>query len=975
MRRSFGIVLGVLIAAGLVWSGGCPGVGTGGTFNLPPVPVIGSDVTRGVAPLTVSFNSDQSTDDGLIVLRQWNFGDGATSQDIRPRHTYTTTGDFTVRLTLTDDLGATASRSIIVSVTQAPVAVIKVDRTSADAAPAVINFDASDSFDADGRIVSYRWDFGDGSTEVVPVVAHTYARPGTFRARLTVVDDKGITGTADVLISINIRTPSIEIRTPPAHINNIVVETGSPLWIHGVFNVETGVPYTVRAGVDGDRDVCDAQCVLLSAETLAVTGRLEGHRDRVSGADFGPGDVQVISSSRDGTLRLYDVTSAGLDKSYNGVGEILCVDFAPDGASFAYGQANGRAFIRERATGDTVRELSDHTAAVNSVEFSAAGNRLLTASNDRRALLYDAVTGALLQQFAHDLAVNDAAISPDGALVATAGEDGVAKLWNAESGALLATFSGHGAPVNAIAFSHGGTLLASGGDDNAVRVWDLAGAQVGVLNGHTDDVISVAFSPDDALIVSGGADAFVRVWDRATFAEARKTQVCASPVVSVAFSSDGLRILAGVAARNAIQLDTDPPSGNDLPITYPQALRLDSVASLGGASLPEGVYFLWAEIDTDRTEPVRTYANPIIQVVAPFTATVEATTPRVPLFNDAAAVVVSPAKIRQVMDLGPLAQGDRLFLSLLNTPGFGEQFTLARDYSLYILDADQSIYAWYQPGFILFNSETKMVIGHSSPHYYIVTDGGNSVNVRIQRNANLFETRPQRVFVRFDGGVNIAAGPFPGQNISPLSAADFNQFFNTNPNFTDPADTVVLEQVIMQTLRNVYDGFNVQFTGTNESPTPPALPYKTIYVGGSAPGQLAYGIADYINPRNDTHTGTAITYALTVGEGIIDNPFVANPVLSGNPSQALNDLGFALGQVTAHEIGHLLGLRHTGDGTDIMQGSEGTGSGDPTVPRTLKSAAPAAFEQIDLLPVPIGPDVPPIGIQNAPQYLSETVGG
>jgi len=648
------------------------------------------------------------------------------------------------------------------------------------------------------------------------------------------------------------------------------------------------------------------------------------------------------------------------------------VDAAPDGNTFAYGQSNGRVVIRNRVGGAVVREFANHSAAVNAVEYSASGNRLVTASNDRKALLFDPTTGALLREFNHDLAVNDATISPDGNTIATCGEDNVVKIWNANSGALLATFGGHGAAVNALAFSPDGTRIASGGDDNVVRVLDLSGVQLAALSAHTDDVQSVAFSPDGTEIVSGGADAAVRVWDAGAFTALRNTTICASPIVSVQYSSDGGQLLVGVSARNAIQLDTDPASGNDLAITYPQALQLDNVPSLGG-SLPTGVYYLWAEIDTDRTDPVRTYANPIVQVVPPFTAAVDSTTPVIPFFDDRASVVVSPNKIRQVMDLGTFAQGDRIYLSMLNTPGFGELYDLDRDFSLFILDADQNIYAWYQSDFVLFTRETRLIIGHSSPHYYLVSDGSVGVNLRVERSTGLYAPRQQRVFVDFRGGAAIGAGSIPPQNVPALNASTFNQFFTVNPNFTDATDTPLLAQGIMQELRSVYAGLNVQFVGTNETTTPPALPYKTLYVG-NAINESLYGIADYLNPRNDTETGSGIIFALGIGEAVIDNNAFSNPPVSGNPSQALSDLGRIIGNVAAHECGHLLGLRHTSEPLDLMQ-TEGTNADDITLPRVLKSGTPAAGEQIDLLPPFFSPDVPPIGVQNAIQYLLEVVGG
>src|SRR5262245_46735883 len=280
MRRT--TALGVGLATGLFFTlnfGGCPLGGGGGTigggnaFNIAPTPVSTTDVTRGVVPLTVQFASDRSTDDGLIVLREWDFGDGTTSLDLNPRHTYTGTGEFKTTLTLTDDDGATSQRTTTILVTEAPVAVITTDRTVIETAPGIVNFSAVDSFDPDGEIVEYRWDFGDGSREFLATVPHQYASPGNYKVTLTVTDDVGVQTSSDVFIQVGIAQPTVEIRVPPADVKNLVVAEGSPLWVQAVFRVDPTAAHFTTAGLDGDLDACEAQYVMIKESTAGITSR------------------------------------------------------------------------------------------------------------------------------------------------------------------------------------------------------------------------------------------------------------------------------------------------------------------------------------------------------------------------------------------------------------------------------------------------------------------------------------------------------------------------------------------------------------------------------------------------------------------------------------------------------------------------------------------------------------------------------
>ena len=87
----------------------------------------------------------------------------------------------------------------------APVADITADPT-AGVLPLEVAFDGSASYDPDGTIVSYDWDFGDGVVAAGPIVSHTYAAAGTYTARLTVTDNDELTGSA--IESIRVIEPS-----------------------------------------------------------------------------------------------------------------------------------------------------------------------------------------------------------------------------------------------------------------------------------------------------------------------------------------------------------------------------------------------------------------------------------------------------------------------------------------------------------------------------------------------------------------------------------------------------------------------------------------------------------------------------------------------------------------------------------------------------------------------------------------------
>jgi PKD repeat protein len=204
-QGSFTATLTVTDAQGL--TGSATKVIVVGGPNRSPLAVAGSTPGSGKVPLAVTFSSAGSNDpDGSIASYRWEFGDGATSTDPSPLHTYTTAGDFSAVLTVTDDRGATGSDtvSLTVNANQSPTAVAAANVTSGQA-PLAVSFSSAGSADTDGGIAGYAWAFGDGATSTDASPVHTYSTAGSFTARLTVTDTDGATGVATVPITVTTR--------------------------------------------------------------------------------------------------------------------------------------------------------------------------------------------------------------------------------------------------------------------------------------------------------------------------------------------------------------------------------------------------------------------------------------------------------------------------------------------------------------------------------------------------------------------------------------------------------------------------------------------------------------------------------------------------------------------------------------------------------------------------------------------------
>jgi WD40 repeat protein len=189
--------------------------------------------------------------------------------------------------------------------------------------------------------------------------------------------------------------------------------------------------------------------------------------------------------------------------------------------------------------------LSGHGDAVVSAAYSPDGARIVTASLDRSARVWDARTGAQLEVLTgHGDRVGCAAYSPDGTHIVTASNDKTARIWNARTGAQLTVLSGHEEELNSAAYSPDGMRIVTAAADKTVRIWDVAtGAQLAMLTGHADIVDSAAYSPDGTRIVTASEDKTARIWDARTGRQLLVLTGHGNRVNSAAYSPDGTRIV------------------------------------------------------------------------------------------------------------------------------------------------------------------------------------------------------------------------------------------------------------------------------------------------------------------------------------------------------------------------------------------------------------------------------------------------
>jgi glucose/arabinose dehydrogenase len=191
-----------------------------GSGNLPPVAASSATPSSGPAPLAVTFSSVGSSDpESQPLSYSWVFGDGATSTDANPSHTYAQAGQYTARLTVSDGTNSTLAAPLTISVGSPPTAAITSPTEGAFfVAGDVISYAGTGADPDDGALPpsAFSWNVDflheghvhpgtpvtgvTGGTFTIPTSGHDFSGNTRYRISLTVTDSTGLTSTTSVLV-------------------------------------------------------------------------------------------------------------------------------------------------------------------------------------------------------------------------------------------------------------------------------------------------------------------------------------------------------------------------------------------------------------------------------------------------------------------------------------------------------------------------------------------------------------------------------------------------------------------------------------------------------------------------------------------------------------------------------------------------------------------------------------------------------
>lgn len=353
-----------------------------------------------------------------------------------------------------------------------------------------------------------------------------------------------------------------------------------------------------------------------------LTRTFRGHALGVNSAQFSSDGKRMVTASSDGTARVWDVATGQTLAELRGHGVTLTVEasspevlddvniarFSPDGQRIVTASNDRTARIWDAATGAELAVLRGQTDSVAQAEFSADGTRVVTRDESQSVRVWDASSGTQIALIEAKDSVGRQALmtahfSPDGKNILTAGPDRVAQIWDAATGKALVEMRGHEGFVNSARYSPDGTRVVTASQDSTARVWDaVTGQLLATLAGHSGRVLDARFSLDGERIVTVGEDETARLWLAQDGRNIGRFVGHTGPLHTAEFSPDGQWLLTSSEQDGTARV-WDVLSGNPIAI-----LRGHTPFVLDAVFAPDGKSVLTA--GSERTARLWTIAPP-----------------------------------------------------------------------------------------------------------------------------------------------------------------------------------------------------------------------------------------------------------------------------------------------------------------------------------------------------------------------------
>lgn len=281
---------------------------------------------------------------------------------------------------------------------------------------------------------------------------------------------------------------------------------------------------------------------------------LHGHRREVFGCDWHPTENIVTTGAADGVAGLWYLDSEEIkiielnhaqdvNSKFTQSSDVTSLTWNPDGQTLATASTIENAIRIWNMEGNLLATLCGHKDTVMTLKWNSKGNLLLSASLDKKCILWNADTWQALREFQyHSGPVTDVDWQNED-IFASCSTDKLIFVCKMDSDQPLHTLQSHTADINCIEWNKSGDVLASCGDDKLVKLWNTKGG-FHDLAGHTKEVTQLKWN-SKKLLASASYDATIRIWNTEQCTCLQTLNKHEDPINSISFHPDGDFLVSG----------------------------------------------------------------------------------------------------------------------------------------------------------------------------------------------------------------------------------------------------------------------------------------------------------------------------------------------------------------------------------------------------------------------------------------------
>lgn len=295
--------------------------------------------------------------------------------------------------------------------------------------------------------------------------------------------------------------------------------------------------------------------VLFAQEFANIT--LTAHKSGVNLCSFSPDGKIMISGSKEGTIKVWDV-----EQNYKAIKEfslgddaISALHFNHKGDKISIGSLEGLHIYNSSTYKRIARKKKAHVTFVKSGNFSPDDQFVVSSSWKENALvIWESATLKQVMELGENIWTDEAIFTPDGKYIVSCNHDNNAKVWDVKTGNIIKTLAGHTDWVYGVKITSDMKTVVTGSFDQTVKLWDFnSGKLINTLKGHKDGIAALALSPNNQFVASGSVDGAIIIWDIISQQEKVRLLESGAILLHLEFSPDG-KSLAGCAVDGTIRI-------------------------------------------------------------------------------------------------------------------------------------------------------------------------------------------------------------------------------------------------------------------------------------------------------------------------------------------------------------------------------------------------------------------------------------